>query len=549
MDKPATLNVSCTRKTMKLKGNLVDVFTEDVYPAEVTFDKEIVSIQKIDQEQSLYILPGFIDSHIHIESSMLCPSRFAEAAIPHGTTCTISDPHEIANVVGMEGIEYMIKDAQVLKVYYTAPSCVPATAFETSGGTITDKDIDTLFKRYNLISLGEVMNFPGVILKNYEIMKKIAVAKKYEKPIDGHAPGLSGADLKAYCDQGISTDHECTSLEEAQEKQNLGMKIMIREGTAPKNLKALLGLDYDRCFLVSDDLHAEDLQKGHIDCLLKKAVSHGIDPVKAVKMVTINPAEHYSLNNGVIAPQRAADIVLVDDLSQFSVKKVFIDGVLQAVDGKPLFTVNPIQLKSTLSTTRVSPSDYAVRSENPTVKVRVITVVEGQLCTKASEAYLSCENGVVLTDTEQDILKLAVVERYGHNRIAIAFVRGFGLKEGALASSVAHDSHNIICVGVSDRCMAEAVVTLRDIEGGIVSCNTETRFLKLPVGGLMSYEPVDTVAEYHKEVEEYAQKMGCTLENPFMQLSFLALLVIPELKLSDKGLFDSERFAFVDVIL
>ncbi|MBU7018576.1 MAG: adenine deaminase [Theionarchaea archaeon] len=536
---------------MKLKGNLVDVSTEGIYPAEVTFEKKITSVHRINEEQSWYILPGFIDSHIHIESSMLCPSRFAEAVIPHGTTLTISDPHEIGNVLGIKGINYMIEDTCFLKVYYTAPSCVPATTFETSGAKITAQDIDNLFKEYDLVGLGEVMNFPGVISEDREVIEKIEVAKKYGKQIDGHAPGLSGADLQKYIGKGISTDHECTSLEEAQEKLELGMKIMIREGTASKNLKDLLGLDYDECFLVSDDLHPEDIKKGHVDALLRKAVSHGIDPVKAVKMVTINPSNHYRLNSGRIDSGRAADIVLVDSLEEFNVKRVFIDGKLLAVNGRPLFTVNPVQIQSSFDVTPKSPSDFYVRAPNSQdqVRVRVITIVEGQLYTRADEAVLPSINGAVVPDTHSDILKLAVVERYGHSRVGVAFVKGFELKEGALASSVAHDSHNIIAVGVSDECIKDAVNTIIHMKGGIAACGKERIALNLPVAGLMSYEPLDCVAEHHKKMQEYARELGCRLKDPFMQLSFLALLVIPELKLSDKGLFDSREFTFADVVL
>jgi adenine deaminase len=534
---------------MKLKGNLVNVFTEDIYPVEIAFGKKIVSIQEIDEVQPCYIVPGFIDSHIHIESSMLCPSRFAEAVIPHGTTCTISDPHEIANVMGVKGIEYMIRDTAVLKVYYTAPSCVPATPYETAGASLDAQDIETLFSQYDCVSLGEVMNVPGVISEDEDIIKKIGVARKYGKPIDGHAPGLSGVALQKYVSHGITTDHECTSLGEAEEKQRLGMKIMIREGSASQNLEDLLGLDYDRCFLVSDDLHPEDIKKGHIDVLLRKAVSCGIDPVKAVKMVTLNPAEHYQLDNGGIAPGKAADIVVVDNLSEFSVKKVFIDGELKAANGRPLFSVEPVLLNPALAVNRKPPGDFCIAGKGETVTVRVITVLEGQLYTKAEEAVLSCVNGAVVPDTAQDVLKLAVIERYHHNTIGTGFVKGFGLKEGALASSVAHDSHNIIAVGVTDECIAEAVNTVIDMKGGITACGREKMVLELPAAGLMSYEPVHTVAEKHRKVREYCKGLGCTLKNPFMQLSFLALLVIPELKLSDRGLFDSKKFEFVDVVI
>jgi adenine deaminase len=534
---------------MKLKGNLVNVFTEDIYPVEIAFEKKIVSIQEISEVQSSYILPGFIDSHIHIESSMLCPSRFAEAVIPHGTTCTISDPHEIANVMGVKGIEYMIKDTGVLKVYYTAPSCVPATPFETAGASLNAHDIETLFSQYDCVSLGEVMNVPGVISEDKDIIEKIEIAKKYGKPIDGHAPGLSGGNLQKYVSHGITTDHECTSLSEAEEKQRLGMKIMIREGSASRNLEDLLGLDYDRCFLVSDDLHPEDIKKGHIDILLRKAVSYGIDPVKAVKMVTLNPAEHYQLDTGAIAPGKAADIVAVDTLSEFSVKKVFINGELKAANGRVLFSVEPVLLNPTFAVNHKLPGDFCIAGKGETVSVRVIAVSEGQLYTKAQKAVLSCVNRAVVPDTVQDVLKLAVVERYNQNTTGTAFVKGFGLKEGALASSVAHDSHNIIAVGVSDECIAEAVNTIIDMKGGIAACGREKVVLELPAAGLMSYESVHTVAEKHKAIREYCKNLGCELKNPFMQLSFLALLVIPELKLSDRGLFDSEKFEFVDVII
>lgn len=534
---------------MHLKGTLVNVFTEDIYPATVEFDRTIKSVRERAKEQNYYILPGFIDAHIHIESSMLCPSRFAEAVVPHGTTCTVSDPHEIANVMGVKGIAYMIQDTTVLKVYYTAPSCVPATAFETGGAVLNAHDIEALFHEYDLVALGEVMNFPGVVRKDRDIMTKIETAQKYKKPIDGHAPGLSGDDLQQYIGTGITTDHECISLKEAEEKQRLGVKIMLRQGTASKNLKDLLGLYYDNCFLVSDDLHPEDIKKGHVDRLLKKAVFYGIDPVKAIKMVTLNPAEHYGLPNGAITPGRAADMVVVDSLTDFSVKKVFINGVLVAANGRPLFSVEPTPLPTTFAVNRKMPDHFRITSDNDTATVRVISIVKGQLYTRAEEAVLPCDRGEILPDTEKDVLKVAVVERYGHNNIGIGFVKGCGLQTGALASSVAHDSHNIITVGVTDEMIARAVNTVIDMQGGIAACGDETHVLPLPVAGLMSSEPVDTVVKKVKTVQNYAEALGCTLTNPFMQLSFLALLVIPELKISDKGLFDSKNFTFVDVVL
>ena len=535
---------------MKLKGNLVNLFTGDIYPVEISFDTTIRSIQHIPQEQSTFLLPGFIDAHIHVESSMLCPSRFAEAVVPHGTTCTISDPHEIANVLGVEGIQYMIEDTRVLKIYYTAPSCVPATPFETSGAVLPAQTIETLFDRYPLIGLGEVMNFSGVISHDPGIIEKISIAHRHGKLVDGHAPGLTGIPLQKYIGEGISTDHECTTREEAQEKQELGMHIMIREGTASKNFEDLLGLNYDRCFLVSDDLHPEDIEKGHMDVLLQRAVSSGVDPVTALKMVTLNPAEHYHLDTGVLAPGRPADIVVVKNLHRFEVEDVFIDGSHVAHGGIPLFSAHPVPFCSPFPVNRKNPEDFAVKSpEKDRVSVRVITVVEGQLYTRSDTATLACEGGRVLPDIEQDVLKLAVAERYGHDRVGKGFVKGFGIKKGALASSVAHDSHNIIAVGTSDALVAEAVNTIIDLKGGIAACGEKTAALELPVAGLMSTKDVHTVAESHRKVQDYTRDLGCIIQNPFMQLSFLALLVVPELKLSDRGLFDSRAFQCVDVII
>ncbi|MBU7015103.1 MAG: adenine deaminase [Theionarchaea archaeon] len=535
---------------MDIKGILVNVFTGDMYPVQVEFSSRIISIKKINEESPVYILPGFIDSHIHIESSMLCPSRFAEAVVPRGTTCTVSDPHEIANVMGMAGVAYMMEDTSVLKVYYTAPSCVPATAYETAGAVLTAQDIKELFTEYGLIALGEVMNYPAVVQGDKAILGKIEMARQCSRPIDGHAPGLSGEPLQKYLYHGISTDHECTTYQEAQEKQNLGMRIMIREGTASKNLTDLLGLKYETCFLVSDDLHPEDLKKGHIDTLLKKAVSHGIDPVTAVKMVTINPASHYKLNAGAIAPGREADIVIVDNLKTFSVRKVFIDGVLVAQDGKPLFSASPTPVQTTFRAQKKLPEDFAIPSTGgDAALVRVIRITEDQLYTAEEQHVVPCSQGRVLPDTPQDILKLVVVERYGHNRIGKGFVKGFGLQRGAIATSVAHDSHNIVAAGVSDTALAQVVNAIIECGGGIVACDKTCKVLELPVAGLMSHEPLNTVAEAHRTVQDYAGELGCVLQNPFMHLSFLALLVIPELKLSDRGLFDVRTFSFVDVIV
>jgi adenine deaminase len=533
-----------------IRGNLVNPFTEEIYPAEIKIkDGVIECVKQIEGKFNQYILPGFIDAHIHIESSMLTPSRFAEVVVPHGTTSVISDPHEIANVLGIEGIKYMIKDASSvpLNVFFTAPSCVPATPFETSGAVISSKEIDELLEDDEIVALGEMMNFPGVLADDPEVMAKIAASKMHKKPVDGHAPLLTGNDLCKYIAAGISTDHECTVADEVIEKRKLGMKIMLRQGSSAKNLADLIGAGGD--FIVSDDKHPEDLLKGHADSMLKEAVELGEDPIKVIKMVTINPAAHYNLNTGLTAPGKSADIVIVEDLKNFNVKEVYIRGKLVANDGKALFSVKPLKLESTFKINSKKPEDFEISSSKKEEKVRVINVMDGQLLTEESEAVLPVVNGKIEPDMENDILKIAVLERYGHNRMANAFVHGFGLKKGAIASSVAHDSHNIIAVGINSQDMADAVNKLVENNGGLVAVsNGNYHSLRLPIGGLMSTKSAEDVALKLENLHNTLDDMGCKLASPFMTMSFLALLVIPKLKISDKGLFDVEKFGFVGVL-
>lgn len=542
-----------------MRGNLVNVSTGEIYPAEIMVKNGIITcLREIEGDYSGYFLPGFIDSHIHIESSMLTPSRFAEAVVPHGTTAVVADPHEIANVMGIPGIKYMMEDASStpLQVFFTAPSCVPATPFETSGAILGSGKIRELLKYKHVVALGEMMNFPGVIGKDPEVMEKIQISHDQGKPVDGHAPLLTGPELCEYIGAGISTDHECTYLDEALEKKRLGMKIMIREGSSARNLEDLYSIGGE--FLVSDDRHPEDLIKGHMDKTLRKAVSLGMDPVEAIKMVTLNPAEHYNLKFGSLKPGAPANMVLVDDLEDFKVKKVWINGELVAENGKPLFKVNPTSPESTFKVKQLTPSDFKVyssKNENneefikKEETVRVIEVIEGQLLTNESEAILKVVNGSLQSDVENDILKIAVVERYGHNHIANAFIEGFGLKNGAIASSVAHDSHNIIVVGTHGQHMAEAANLLSKNRGGLVAVSdTGSYSLKLPIAGLMSTLSAAEVSSQLEKLHEVVKNMGCNLTSPFMTLSFMALLVIPTLKISDKGLFDAGSFQFVDVI-
>jgi adenine deaminase len=533
-----------------ITGNLINISTEEIYSAEISFDNGLITcIKPVKGDFNRLILPGFIDSHIHIESSMLCPSRFAEAAVPHGTCSVVSDPHEIANVMGLEGIKYMLKDAESvpLKMFLTAPSCVPATFFETSGAKISKDEIKQLLKNPEIVALGEMMNFPRVINEDVEVMGKIEEAKKYNKPVDGHAPLLSGKDLCKYIMAGISTDHECTSKDEAEEKKRLGMKIMLREGSSAKNLEELADVGGD--FIVSDDKHPEDLINGHVDEMLRKAVEYGIDGIDAIKMVTLNPAEHYKLETGNIMPGKAADFVIVDDLDNLNVNKVLINGELVAKNGKALFKVNPVKLPNSFQLKPKKPSDFNITANGSYAKVRAIEVVEDQLITEEKSVDLKIIDGFLEADLAQDVIKIAVVERYGHERVNNGFLKGFGLKNGAIASSVAHDSHNIIAVGTNNEDMSQAVNTVLKNKGGLsVVFNNDVKYLKLPIAGLMSTNPLEKVANNLRELHKTVQDLGVKIPSPFMTMSFLALLVIPSLKISDKGLFDVNKFKFVDLI-
>lgn len=533
-----------------IRGNLLNVSTEEIYGAEISFKNGIITcVKSVKGDFEGLILPGFIDAHIHIESSMLTPSRFAEAVVPHGTTSVVSDPHEIANVMGLNGIEYMSKDSSSvpLKLFLTAPSCVPATVFETSGAVISTEEIVDLLEEDFVVAMGEMMNFPGVLNNDPVVIAKLNAAKKIGKPVDGHAPLLSGSELCKYVLSGISTDHECTTKNEALEKMRLGMKVMLREGSSAKNLKDLATLGGD--FIVSDDKHPEDLLIGHVDEMLKKAVEYGIDPVHAVKMVTLNPSNHYNLNTGNILPGKAADLVFIDNLEELNVEKVVIDGTLVAKGGNSLFDVKPIEIPSTFKLKPKNPFDFDIPFEGSNATVRVIKVDDGQLITSETSAILNTKDGKLDANLGEDILKIAVVERYGHERVSNAFVKGFGLKDGAIASSVAHDSHNIISVGTNCRDMAKAVNTVLRNNGGLVAVSKDIfSSLELPVAGLMSNKSLAEVSSDLRILHHAVKEMGSKLKSPFMTLSFMALLVIPKLKISDMGLFDVEKFDFVDLI-
>ncbi|MEE0490228.1 adenine deaminase [Methanosphaera stadtmanae] len=538
---------------MLIKGNILNVFTDEIYPGEIKIEHGIIeSIKEVNADFNDIIVPGFIDAHIHIESSMLTPSRFAEIALRHGTTSVIADPHEIANVMGMDGIDYMIDDAKKtpLKYYFTAPSCVPATKFEKSGATISPNIIDNLLSRPEFVALGEVMDYNAVISNEKSILEKIKIAKKYHKPIDGHAPLLSGKNLQKYVKHGVITDHESTTKKEVAEKKRMGMKIMIREGSESKMLEKLI---YSNCdFIVSDDLKPEDLINGHLDKCLRKAVDYGMDPYEAIKLVTINPAEHYNLNAGSISPGKSADLVFIDNLRDFTVKRVVINGNTIFKKQKLLFRANPRPIDTTLHVSLTKPEDFDLKAQNPAHKsatVNLINVSDNTIITKQSSAKLSIQKKTIIPSVFEDILKISVVDRYGGNTISNGFVKGFGIKNGAIASSVSHDSHNIIVVGTNSEYMSRATNHLIENKGGLAAISNQAKLdVTLPIAGLMSDKPAKIVANNSAKLNELVSNMGCELSSPFTSLSFMALPVVPEVKMTTNGLFNVNTHQFIDII-
>ncbi len=547
--------------SFSITGNLVDIHQQRIYPAEITVGNgKIIAIKETHNLPAgqagsplithNYILPGFIDSHVHIESSMLVPSEFARLAVVHGTVATVSDPHEIANVCGMEGVEFMIENGKTVpfKFNFGAPSCVPATIFETAGAALDSNDVEKLLQRDEIKYLSEMMNFPGVLYKDEEVMKKIAAAHRLGKPVDGHAPGLRGEEARKYIDAGIYTDHECFTKEEALDKLKYGMKIIIREGSAAKNFEALIDLlnDYpDMIMFCSDDKHPDSLVLGHINQLCARAVAKGIDVFKILKAACINPVLHYKLDVGLLKEGDAADFIVVKDLKEFEVVKTFIDGELVAEEGKSKIKTERSKVINNFSCNKKEMSDFEVKWDGEK-EIPVIEALDGQLITNKLFFTPKIETGNAVSDTERDILKIVVVNRYNKAPVAKAFIKNFGLKQGALASSVAHDSHNIVAVGVDDESICQAVNLLIENKGGVSCVNDNIELVvPLPVAGLMSNEDGYHVAQQYSLIDKAAKDAGSALASPFMTLSFMALLVIPHLKLSDKGLFDGDKFEFV----
>ncbi|MGN6342320.1 MAG: adenine deaminase [Ginsengibacter sp.] len=538
----------------KFEGNIVDVESKKINFGEVIIEgNKIISIHKTaDQKQDApFILPGFIDSHVHIESSMLVPSEFAKLAVVHGTVATVSDPHEIANVCGMEGVDYMIQNGKTVpfKFYFGAPSCVPATTFETAGATLSTDLVEKLLAKNEIHYLSEMMNFPGVLHHDEEVFSKIDAAKKYNKPIDGHAPGLMGQDAKKYIDAGISTDHECFTEKEALDKLHYGMKILIREGSAAKNFEALIGLlnDHeDEMMFCSDDKHPDNLVKGHINELCSRALQKGIDVFKVLKAACINPVKHYKLNVGLLKEGDFADFIIAEDLIDFKVISTYINGQVVADKGISKIETQPPELINNFNCSKKNAPEFQIKDFSG----KVIEAFDGQLITGKLDAYPKNKGDFFESDVEKDILKIAVVNRYHNSDPSIAFIKNFGLRKGAIASSVAHDSHNIIAVGADDDSICEAVNLIIEKKGGIsiadVAAPSSNLVLPLPVAGLMSNEDGYEVAEKYTRIDAAAKNLGSTLSAPFMTLSFMALLVIPHLKLSDKGLFDGDSFTLIN---
>jgi len=544
-----------------ISGNLVDVHQQDIYPAEITVENgKIISIKKLPLTQLTtynYLLPGFIDSHVHIESSMLIPSEFARLAVVHGTVATVSDPHEIANVCGMEGVAFMIENGKTVpfKFNFGAPSCVPATIFETAGAVLDSLVVEKLLQRDEIKYLSEMMNFPGVLSKDEEVMKKIAASHRLGKPVDGHAPGLRGENAKNYIAAltptsggNGATDHECFTSEEALEKLKYGMKIIIREGSAAKNFEALIDLlnDHsDMMMFCSDDKHPDSLVLGHINQLCERAVAKGIDVFNILKAACVNPVNHYKLDVGLLREGDPADFILVKDLKKFEVIKTFIDGELVAENGISHIKTSKSDIINNFSCSKKEVIDYEIEWNNEK-EIPVIEALDGQLITNRLTAKPKVVDLKIVSDLEKDVLKMVVVNRYTNTTIAKAFIKNFGLKQGALASSVAHDSHNIVAVGIDDESICNAVNLVIEHKGGVSFCKEDLDMIvPLPVAGLMSNEDGYKIAEQYSLIDKAVKEAGSTLSSPFMTLSFMALLVIPHLKLSDKGLFDGDLFRII----
>jgi adenine deaminase len=538
-----------------LHANLLNLFDKTIQEAVLTISNgRIANTQLIGGEnpELPYLLPGFVDAHVHIESSMLTPAQFARIAVVHGTVATVSDPHEIGNVNGVEGVKYMIEDGKRVpfKFCFGAPSCVPATPFETAGAEIGVAEVRELLQMKEIGYLAEMMNFPGVLNNSPDLLAKIELAKAFNKPIDGHAPGLRGDDARRYVAAGMTTDHECFTYDEAREKIGLGMHILIREGSAARNFEALIPLlsEFpDQMMFCSDDKHPDNLVEGHINVLVKRALAKGHDLFSVLRAACLNPVLHYRLPVGLLREGDPADFILVTNLTDFTVIKTFINGEVVAEEGSSKISDLRSKPINKFNCSPKRPEDFVWECPEGTSQLRVIEVLDGQLITNSSWESVAPEGGRINADPSRDLLKLVVVNRYENARPAVAFIRNFGLKKGAIASTVGHDSHNILAVGCDDESLCESVNLVIDAKGGVSATDgTAKQLLPLPIAGLMSDGDGYEIARQYTAIDLFAKKtLGSTLQSPFMSLSFMALLVIPALKLSDKGLFDGNSFHFV----
>lgn len=540
------------------RGQIIDLHAKRIFPGEIevregiiTAVRELEGVPKSDG----FLCPGFIDAHVHIESSMLPPAEFARIAVTHGTVATVSDPHEIANVLGVEGVRAMQRMAAntPCKIHLGIPSCVPATGFETAGATIDSAAIEELCHDSSLIYLAEMMNFPGVVHGDPEVMAKLEIAKRHGKKIDGHAPGLRGDGLRTYVNAGITTDHECTEIDEAREKLSLGQKILIREGSAAKNFDALWPLLLEKpesCMFCSDDKHPDDLIEGHINQICARAVAAGVPVFDVLRAACLIPVEHYGLRCGTLHPGDPADFIRLASLESFQVLETWIDGTCVSRTGESRLPITRAPLVNHFNCTTKTAADFAIPAPTIPAIVRVIEAIDGSLLTAESQMPARIKNNHAIADPNRDLLKIVVVNRYQDARPAVAFVCGVGLKSGAIASSVAHDCHNIVAVGCDDTSLAEAINIIIDARGGISAVGAGTKdLLALPIAGLMSDAPAEDVAAGYARLTQRAHELGSSLHAPYMTLSFLALLVIPRLKLGDRGLFDGSKFEFTNLFI
>lgn len=535
--------------SLVIRGQLVDIPNKRIYGAELTLKgNQIISITETGEKSGPYIMPGFIDAHIHIESSMLVPSEFARVAVKHGTVATISDPHEIANVLGSEGVQFMVDNGKTVpfKFHFGAPSCVPATSFETAGAIIDSDGIKDLLASPDIYYLAEMMNYPGVLHRDEEVMKKLYWAKYFGKPVDGHAPGLINEDARNYIEAGITTDHECVSLDEAKGKLRHGMKILIREGSAAKNFDALIPLlndHFDKIMFCSDDKHPDDLIDGHINDICARALEAGEDLFKVLQAACINPIGHYNMSVGQLRIGDPADFIVVEDLVEFKVIQTYIEGNLVFDNGQSLIEKTAFDKPNNFNIGKISERQLLIPATSN--QIHVIEALDGQLITGELIKVAKVVDGYIVSDIQNDLLKIAVINRYAAAPPAVAFIHNFGLKKGAIASSVAHDCHNIVAVGTNDTDMANAINLIINSKGGISAVDGEDqKMLPLPIAGIISEMDGWQTAEAYKRVDQMAKDLGSKLRAPFMTLSFMALLVIPDLKLSDKGLFSGKNFSF-----